>query len=178
LNKNTEIVYALIDSQNLNLGIKNDIFYDGRLIYQGWTLDYKKFYFYLRTKYNVSKAFLFIGKVSGNESLYNFLATTGYDLIFKPTLSVLSDSGNSQTKGNVDAELVLHSMIELKNYDKAIIVSGDGDYFCLVEYLKKIGKLAHVFIPNKHVFSSLLRKFYTHLIFVTDLKSSLEYIRK
>lgn len=72
--KNT--VYAFIDSQNLNLGVKSS----------GWTLDFKKFLNYLRTKYHVSKAFLFIGHVSGNEKLYTFLQKSGYILIFKPTL--------------------------------------------------------------------------------------------
>ena len=39
-------------------------------------------------------------------------------------------------KGNVDAELVLYAMKELPNYEQAIIVSGDGDFFSLAEYLK------------------------------------------
>jgi uncharacterized LabA/DUF88 family protein len=47
-----------------------------------------------------------------------------------------------KVKGNVDAELVLHAMIEYPNYDKALIVTGDGDFFCLVEYLIKQDKLS------------------------------------
>jgi uncharacterized LabA/DUF88 family protein len=39
---------------------------------------------------------------------------------------------SGRVKGNVDAELVLHTMIEYDNYSKAIIISGDGDFFCLV----------------------------------------------
>ena len=48
----------------------------------------------------------------------------------------------------MDAELVLHAMIEYPNYDKAIVVSGDGDFHCLIEYLEKQGKLARVLILN------------------------------
>lgn len=55
--------YAFIDSQNLHLGVKS----------QGWTLDWRKFRQYLRNKYGVVKAYLFIGQVAGNESLYTFL---------------------------------------------------------------------------------------------------------
>jgi len=60
-----EVIYAFIDSQNLNLGVKNDLYNkNGVKFYTGWKLDFKKFYFYLKTKNNVSKAILFIGKVA------------------------------------------------------------------------------------------------------------------
>ncbi|MCX6705994.1 MAG: NYN domain-containing protein [Candidatus Woesebacteria bacterium] len=136
--------YAFIDSQNLNLGIRD----------QGWKLDFKRFRVYLKDRYKVSKAFLFIGYIKENHELYTFLKRTGYKLIFKP---VLQQGG--EVKGNVDAELVLHSMIEFPNYDKAVIVSGDGDFHCLVEYLLKKGKLLKVVIPNKYKYSALLRRF-------------------
>ena len=55
--------YAFIDSQNLNLGVRS----------QGWKLDWRKFRQYLRNKYGVVKAYLFIGQIAGNESLYTFL---------------------------------------------------------------------------------------------------------
>jgi|SRR3989344_2822713 len=59
----------------------------------------------------------------------------GYHLIFKPTVTH-KIKGKHETKGNVDAELVLHTLIQFPNYSKAIIVSGDGDFHCLIEYLK------------------------------------------
>src|SRR3989304_6303944 len=155
-------VYAFIDSQNLNLGVKS----------QGWKLDWRKFRQYLRNKYNVIKAYLFIGQVAGNESLYTFLQESGYILIFKPTLyQHLGDK--VIIKGNVDAELVLHTMILYKNYQKALIVSGDGDFYCLIEYLEKKGKLLRVLVPNKH-YSSLLRKFNDYVTRVDFLINSLE----
>src|SRR3990167_6957803 len=125
--------YAFIDSQNLNLGVRS----------LGWKLDWRKFRQYLRNKYNVVKAYLFIGSVAGNESLYAFLQECGYVLIFKPTLS-RRERGKVVTKGNVDAELVLHMMIQYKNYHQTIIVTGDGDFHCLIEYLDGKGKLLKV----------------------------------
>lgn len=107
-------IYAFIDSQNLNLGVRS----------QGWKLDWKKFRQYLRNKYNVGKAYLFIGQVAGNESLYAYLQECGFLLIFKPTLSQ-HDGDEVKTKGNVDAELVLHTMIQYNNYYQAIIVTGE-----------------------------------------------------
>lgn len=154
--------FAFIDSQNLNLGVRS----------QGWKLDWRKFRQYLRNKYNVSKAYLFIGQVAGNESLYALLQESGYILIFKPTLEH-HDHGKIKIKGNVDAELVLHCMIQYKIYDKAIIVSGDGDFHCLVEYLEKKNKLYRILVPNKH-YSGLLRKFNDFILRVDLLKNSLE----
>ena len=92
-------------------------------------------------------------------------------LIFKPTL-VISDG---RIKGNVDAELVLHAMIEIAHYDRAVIVTGDGDFHCLVEHLAKLGKLEKLIVPNRHKFSSLLRKFAPMMAFMNDLRGKLEY---
>lgn len=141
---------------------------------QGWELDWRKFRQYLRNKYKAEKAYLFIGQLSGNESLYKYLQECGYILIFKPTL--YHYEGNKLiVKGNVDAELVLHTMIEFKNYEKAIIVSGDGDFYCLIEYLEGKGKLLKVLVPSKH-FSSLLRKFNqkNYIVRIDLLRDSLE----
>ena len=41
--KKLKKVYAFIDSQNLNLGTSKDIYKNGKLIYKGWKLDFKKF---------------------------------------------------------------------------------------------------------------------------------------
>lgn len=155
--------YAFIDSQNLNLGVLS----------QGWKLDWRKFRQYLRNKYHASKAYLFIGAVAGNESLHTFLQECGYILIFKPTLE-LKIGDKIVIKGNVDAELVLHSMIQYKHYDKAIIVSGDGDFRCFIEYLENQEKLLLVLAPNQH-YSRLLKPFSKYIVRIDRLKGSLEY---
>ena len=153
--------YAFIDSQNLNLSIRE----------LGWSLDFKRFRRYLYDKYHVEKAFIFIGYIPTNQSLYLSLQEYGFILIFKPTL-LLPDG---KAKGNIDAELVLHAMIEYPNYDKAIIVTGDGDFHCLIEYLKKKDKLERLMIPNRSKYSSLLRRFVPNMVFISDLKGKLEY---
>ena len=168
-------IYVFIDSQNLNLGVKNDLTdKNGVKFYTGWKLNFKKFYFYLKSKYNVTKAIIFIGKVAGNEPLYNYLRSIGYEIEYKPTFTRINGNGDPETKGNVDAELVLHTMIELSNYDQAIIVAGDGDYFCLIEYLERIGKLLHIIIPNKYRYSKLLKPYRKYMVFVTDLEANLK----
>lgn len=159
INKNNN--YAFIDSQNLNLGIKE----------QGWSLDFKRFRVYLQEKYGITKAFLFIGYIPTNQSLYTTLQSFGYILVFKPTLQ----GAKGKIKGNVDAELVLNAMKEIPNYDKALIISGDGDFCCLIDYLKKMNKLLNLMIPDVNQYSSLLRKFSPDIVFMNNLRGKLEY---
>lgn len=153
--------YAFIDSQNLNLSIRD----------QGWMLDFKKFRTYLKEKYLVTKAYLFIGYVPHNQTLYTNLQEDGYILVFKSTLSL----PGGKVKGNVDAELVLHTMIEYDNFDQALIVTGDGDFYCLIDYLQSNDKLLKLMIPDKNRFSSLFRKVMPHIVFMNNLKDLLEY---
>jgi uncharacterized LabA/DUF88 family protein len=159
--KKEEKNFAFIDSQNLNLSIRD----------QRWVLDFRRFRKYLEDKYSIVRAFLFIGYVPQNQSLYTKLQEDGYILIFKPTLTL----PDGKVKGNIDAELVLHAMIEVDNYDKALIVTGDGDFYCLVDYLRKQGKLLKVMVPNKRKYSSLFSKLMEHIVFMNDLRGKLEY---
>ena len=154
--------YAFIDSQNLNLAIQDC----------DWKLNFKRLRVYLKDKYRISKAFLFIGYVPGNERLYTYLQEDGYIVIFKPTLEYKKD-GEIHTKGNVDAELVLHAMIEFPNYGKAMIVSGDGDFHCLIKHLENAGKLLHILIPNPRKYSALLRKFHKYFVYIAHLEQKL-----
>lgn len=153
--------YAFIDSQKLNLSIRD----------QGWILDFRKFRRYLEDKYHITKAFIFIGYVYENQDLYTNLQKDGYILVFKPTLLL----PNGKVKGNVDAELVLHAMIEYKNYDRALIITGDGDFYCLVDYFIKNNKLLKLLIPNRNKFSSLFRRMMPYISFINDLRDKLEH---
>ena len=152
--------YAFIDSQNVNLGISN----------QGWELDFGRFRKYLRDKYSVVKAYLFIGYLAGNESLYTRLQNQGYICIFKSTLKLPS----GKIKVNFDAELVLHTMIQYHNFNQAIIATGDGDFHCLIKYLLEKGKLKKVLIPNERRYSALLKKLSSPQYNIFDFMNQLE----
>ncbi len=157
--------YAFIDSENLYKGVGN----------LGWKLDYQKFRVYLKHKYHVSKAFLFIGFIPTNANLYRLLQDDGYTLIFKPVITDV----DGKCKGNVDAELVLHSMIEYPNYDKAVLVTSDGDFACLAEYLVGNEKLKIVLSPIHEKCSFLLRnKAKEKIDFLDNLKGKLEYLKR
>ena len=157
--------YAFIDSQNLNLGIQS----------LGWKLDYKRFRVYLKEKYKVVKAYLFIGYIPANQDLYSSLQEVGYVLVFKPTLP----DKDGRVKGNVDADLVLQVMIDYKKYNKAIIVTSDGDFYSLVKYLYKNNKLRYVISPYIKTCSVLLKKTAKEkIVFMGNLRKRLEYKMK
>ncbi len=154
--------YAFIDSQNVNLNIRK----------LGWRLDWRKFRVYLREKYRVKTAYIFIGYIQENQDLYRSLQSYGFILMFK---QVLPDK-SGKPKGNVDADLVLQVMIDYEKYERAIIVAGDGDYYSLVRYLYNKGKLSHVLSPSRRSCSALLtRNAKEKIRFLEDFRSKLEY---
>jgi uncharacterized LabA/DUF88 family protein len=161
--------YAFIDSQNLNLGVQR----------AGWKMDWKKFRIYLKENFNVEVAYMFIGYVPENEDLYKQMQEAGYTVVLKPTVDMymteeeLKDEKHI-TKGNADAELVLYAMKDYQNYDKAVVVSGDGDFYCLVEYLSQKNKLLHLLAPNDH-YSTLYRPFESFVIVLDTLRNQLAY---
>lgn len=159
-----EIIYAYIDGNNLNLGIKS----------LGWKLDFQRFRKYLREKYKVSVAYLFIGYTQTNQDLYSSLQKAGFVLVFKPTLP--DKDGN--IKGNVDADLVLQVMIDYKdsNFDKALILTSDGDFYSLVKYLYEHDKLLAVMSPYVKTCSALLKKSAKEkIVFMDNLRKKIEY---
>jgi uncharacterized LabA/DUF88 family protein len=157
--------YAFIDSQNLNLGIQK----------LGWKLDYRRLRVYLAEKYGVKKAYIFIGFVALNQSLYDHLQEAGFILKFKPTIP----DADGKIKGNIDADLVLRAVLELNDYAKAVIVSSDGDFYSLVQYLYENNKLKVVLSPDKEHCSNLLRKTAKEKIwFMDNLRDKLEYKKK
>ena len=161
--------YAFIDAQNLNRGTQ----------YVGWKMNWKKFREYLKEKHSVSHAYLFIGYVPDNEELYSQMKEAGYVVVLKPTVDMLMTeeelaAEKHVTKGNVDAELVMYLMKEIPNYQKAILVSGDGDFCSVVEYLLQRDKLGSIMVPNKK-YSSLLKQFDDYILRLDHKQEELEY---
>lgn len=136
--------YAFIDGQNLYAGTR----------VLGWRIDLDAFRVHLAQRYHVTQALYFMGYMPQQQSLYRRLHLAGYDVRFKPVVQ----GPSHDPKGNVDADLVLRAVVEIPNYDRAVIVAGDGDYYSLVDYLAEEGKLFAVLAPNRAYCSSLLRR--------------------
>jgi uncharacterized LabA/DUF88 family protein len=177
----TKPVYAFIDSQNLNVTVQKN----------GWKMDWKKLRAFLADKYGVTKAFMFIGYVPEFEEMYQQLHESGYLIVLKPTFDMTrprpdqteekdpakpakGKEDEKKTKGNVDADLVLWAMKELPHYSKAIIVSGDGDFYSLVEYLEEQGKLSKLLTPSGH-YSMLYNKYDSYIERLDHSKRELSY---
>jgi uncharacterized LabA/DUF88 family protein len=163
MNIRKDKIYAYIDSNNLNLGVQS----------LGWKLDFKRFRIYLKEKYNVSTAYMFIGYVSSNQSLYTSLQKASFVLVFKPTLP----NKDGSVKGNIDADLVLQVMIDYKDnkFDKVIIITSDGDFYSLVNYLYEQDKLLYVISPYLRCSVLLKKTAREKLLFMDNLINKLEY---
>lgn len=162
-------VYAFIDSQNLNIGTQKF----------GWKMNWARFRRFLAEEYGVEKAFMFIGYIPENEDLYEKMHEAGYMVVLKPTFDVTKPMSEEReddkpVKGNIDADLVLWAMKELSNYDKAIIVSGDGDFYSLVEYLEKKNRLLHLLTPSGH-YSQLYNAFEKYIVRLDHFRQVLAY---
>ncbi|MDP2933185.1 MAG: hypothetical protein Q8N81_03555 [bacterium] len=62
----------------------------------------------------------------------------------------------------------------------AVIVTGDGDFYCLAQHLHEKEKLKNLLIPNRLKFSALLKWgiFRPYLRYMNDLESKLSYKKK
>ena len=140
---------AFIDGQNLYLGTER--------AKPSWHIDYGKFRVYLKEKYKVIDAYYFMGAYDDSEAsreLYSSLQRAGYILVFREH----TESLVSKKKGNVDTDIVfsiMKKLVEREKIDKIVLVSGDGDYWRMVDYLIKKKKFEKLLVPSQHSMSSL-----------------------
>jgi uncharacterized LabA/DUF88 family protein len=149
-------IVAYIDGANLHSGSQE----------LGFKIDYKKFYGWLKQKYEVTEICLFLGFVSYRKNYYTELEHYGYKLIFKETIT----DRNGKTKGNCDAELILKAVSDFyeRLLDSSIIISGDGDFRCLIDFLDNRSSITAVLCPSRSKSSYLIRKTKTPLLFLDD----------
>jgi uncharacterized LabA/DUF88 family protein len=159
---------AFIDGQNLHLGTREE----------GWKVDLVKFRIYLKEKYKVKEAYYFLGYVSDEqEELYNNLQKAGFIVVFKEH----HVSSVGKKKGNVDSDIIfemMKSLLDNKTFEKVILVSGDGDYKKVVDYLIKKERFEKILFPNKKFASSLYKKLtvkYFDYLSQTEVKRKIEY---
>lgn len=164
-----EKVFAFIDAQNIAKGIENS----------GWKIDWSAFRQWLAKKHNVSQAYMYIGYMAQNRDLYLQLNNNGFNIDLKQTVkSMRNSSGPYETndvKGNVDVDLTIGVWREYAHYDKAIIISGDGDFASLIQYLIDNKKLKNIIVPE--FYSSLFKKFGNHVIELNSYRGELNYVR-
>jgi uncharacterized LabA/DUF88 family protein len=153
--------YAFIDGQNF---FKSVQILEDELEALEVTLDLGEFRTYLSEKHGVGVAYYFIGRVQRYQGIYNRLKRQGSELQFKEVAT-----HEDEIKGNVDVNLTLQAMINYNDYSKAVIITSDGDYACLVKHLHDMGKLECLIASSRGGCSHLLRKLHDRIrIFYLD----------
>jgi len=143
----------------------NIAFVDGQNLYMStttadkpWRIDLARFRVYLRRKYGVGKAYYFLGFVQEKyQNLYDEIQEAGFILKFKEHNPAML----GVKKGNVDTDIVFYVMKMLyrkESFGKVVLVSGDGDYKLLVEFLIEEGRFEKVLFPDGKRASSLYKK--------------------
>ncbi|HEX2792456.1 MAG TPA: NYN domain-containing protein [Candidatus Paceibacterota bacterium] len=137
---------AYIDGANLHNGVQEF----------NWKLDYQRFNTWLREKYAIKQAYIFIGLIPKYKELYTYLQECGFTLVFKE----VTYDGSGKPKGNCDADLVLKAVQDAyeSNFERAVIISSDGDYAGLVSFLSARQKLLTVLSPSSEKKCSILLK--------------------
>lgn len=150
MNENIQKNLAFIDGQNLHMGTTSSD--------TPWKVDLVKFRIYLQKKYNVNEAYYFLGYVQEvNQELYADIQKAGFILVFRQHNPAMI----GKKKGNVDSDIIFNAMKRLyKNpdFDQIVLVSGDGDYKILVDFLIEEKRFKKVLFPNKKFASSLYKK--------------------
>lgn len=152
--------FAYIDGANLHKGV----------VGLGWQLDYRRFRVWLKDKYSIERAYLFIGLMPKHKDLYTFLQEAGFTLVFKET----TYDGQGNIKGNCDADLVLKATRDFyeESLQQAVLVSSDGDYAGLVAFWKEKKVFRALISPNDKC-SFLLRKLNIPIVYLSTQKNNL-----
>lgn len=140
--------FAYIDNQNLQIATKSAD--------NPWRIDMRRFRVYLREKYDVGTAYLFMGAFDSNKQpLYTMLQEFGYVLVWR--LHAMEALGHK--KGNVDTDIVFYMMRDCYETDSgAVLVSGDGDFCRTIEHINARGQLVKVLLPTHKNASSLYKR--------------------
>jgi hypothetical protein len=155
---------AYIDAANLDRALKDES--------MNWKMDYKRFRVWLSEKYNVERAYIFIGLIPKYKDLYTYLQDAGFILAFKDVLYQ-----NGKPKGNCDSDLLMQATSDFYEGDleKAILVASDGDYSPLVKVLHARKKLETILSPAlSKKCSILLKRTGAPIAYINDQRSLLE----
>lgn len=173
----------------MKLETKNIAYIDGQNLYMGtaksepsWHIDLARFRIYLQKKYNVDKAYYYLGFVKDEKEirlLYEQIQTAGFILVFRKHNSAML----GEKKGNVDSDIIFSAMEKMYKkeiFNKIILVSGDGDYKMLVDFLIQENKFEKILFPNRRFRSSLYKElsnnYFTYLD-DADIKQKIAYLK-
>jgi uncharacterized LabA/DUF88 family protein len=144
--------------------VKNLAFIDGQNLHMGtttgenpWKVNLLKFRIYLERKYAVTEAYYFLGYVQdANHELYEEIQKAGFILVFRQHNPAMI----GKKKGNVDSDIIFNVMKRLykrPDFNQIVLVSGDGDYKMMIDFLIEEKRLKKILFPNRKFASSLYK---------------------
>ncbi len=103
----------------------------------GWQIDFKKLIDYFKTSYKLDSVYFYFAYLkddSKQQHFFNKLRQWGYKIRTKEVKLIRQNDGSILKKGNLDVELTIDAVKDLKFYSTAILMSGDSDFHALVKY--------------------------------------------
>lgn len=80
---------------------------------------------------------ILIGRHLQRVRFYLKLKQFGYNLFLKPVKMYEQEDGTTRRKANCDVDMAFHLMKEKDNFERIIVLSGDGDFLPVLKYLKE-----------------------------------------
>lgn len=161
--------------------MKISVFLDGANFFfmqkdLNWFADPKKILQYLERDGVIVDAFYYIGKDvppdAKQDAFLKALPTMGYSLVTKQIKSIFdSKTGKVKKKANLDIEIVMDIFNTIEHYDRAVLISGDGDFERVLRLLKAKGKQFMVIATDNFIARELREVAGRHYINLADIKS-------
>lgn len=123
------VTYAFVDAANILFRNTEST---------SWRIDLKKLIKYLQERFGATKIFYFGGQDDRNKiqaNLHRKLAMWGYELRLNPVKHFMNDRGEWFIKADVDSRMSFEMMRLFSQYDRAVVLTGDGDFYWVLEYL-------------------------------------------
>ena len=158
--KKENVVYVFIDASNLWQAQKA----------KGKLFDYEKLKNYIKTKFNGSEINIFYYtaypaegtrgySLDGKHKFFTFL-NKGLGFVVRKKqlkrITIISELGQSiEEKGNMDVEMTIDAIHNIKKYDTAIMFTGDSDFLAVVTYIKNRSKKVYIFSSKNNISQEL-----------------------
>ncbi|OYV28110.1 MAG: hypothetical protein B7W98_00260, partial [Parcubacteria group bacterium 20-58-5] len=155
------VTYAFIDLANVFKGAESE----------EWSVDYEKLQRYLATRYGVTRAFVFGGTSNRPDrvELHEQLVRLGYEVLLVPTRNFKDGT----SKADVDSRMTFEMMRMERGYDRAVVFTGDGDFYWVLEYLRATKERVWLFGIAARTALDLKRMFKSDFSNLSDLRGVL-----
>ena len=109
---------------------------------------------------------------------YLKLKQFGYELHLKPVKLYEQDDSTTRRKANCDVDMAFWLMREKDNFDRVVILSGDGDFLPVLKYLREVGKEVIILARGPRTAREIRQFAGSNFRDFTRLESRLKFIEK